>query len=242
MNLATPLVLLLLVSVGGVALGGKFNKTLSPGDAAPDWKEIPAIDGKKYSLADFKDKDILVVVFTCNSCDYAQDVEDRLTRKGDGPLYNRFRLQPDQAYSNKMGLRWASLANRELPSAEASLTKSWQDWMTEDPAVFMQSQLDGLKVLFYMERERPIPVLLIDKNAFESFDRWQQSGAIRSGDPRLLIAMIVAVFHSLVTEAALVGVSVNEATLAFGEQCAWDMIRPPTQPPSSQPRRRSSRL
>lgn len=77
-----PLVVLLLAGISGIALGGKYNKVLSPGDAAPDWKEIPAIDGKKYSLADFKDKDILVVVFTCNSCDYAQDVEDRLAALG----------------------------------------------------------------------------------------------------------------------------------------------------------------
>lgn len=79
-NLA--LVVLFLVAISGIALGGKYNKVLSPGDAAPDWKEVPAIDGKKYSLADFKDKDILVVVFTCNSCDYAQDVEDRLAALG----------------------------------------------------------------------------------------------------------------------------------------------------------------
>lgn len=76
------LLILLLAGASGVALGGKFNKVLSPGDAAPAWKDVPAIDGKKYSLADFKDKDILVVVFTCNSCDYAQDVEDRLAALG----------------------------------------------------------------------------------------------------------------------------------------------------------------
>ena len=76
------LLILLLAGASGVALGGKFNKVLSPGDAAPSWKDVPAIDGKKYSLADFKDKDILVVVFTCNSCDYAQDVEDRLAALG----------------------------------------------------------------------------------------------------------------------------------------------------------------
>ena len=76
------LLLLLLIGVAGVALGGKFNKVLSPGDAAPDWKDVPGIDGKKYSLADFKDKDVLVVVFTCNSCDYAQDVESRLAALG----------------------------------------------------------------------------------------------------------------------------------------------------------------
>ncbi|MBC7855705.1 MAG: thioredoxin family protein [Pirellulaceae bacterium] len=76
------IVLLLLAGFAGVALGGKYNKVLSPGDAAPDWKEVPGVDGKKYSLADFKDKDVLVVVFTCNSCDYAQDVEDRLAALG----------------------------------------------------------------------------------------------------------------------------------------------------------------
>jgi len=57
---------------------GKFNKSLSIGDAAPDWKGLPGVDGKEYSLADFRDKDCLVVVFTCNTCPYAQDYEQRL--------------------------------------------------------------------------------------------------------------------------------------------------------------------
>ena len=74
--------LLLLSGLANVAIGGKYNTVLSPGDAAPDWKDVPGIDGKKHSLADFKDKDVLVVVFTCNSCDYAQDVEDRLAALG----------------------------------------------------------------------------------------------------------------------------------------------------------------
>lgn len=86
-------------------------------------------------------------------------------RRADGPLYNRFRLQPDQAYSNKMGFRWAALANRELPDPGAQLSKSWDEWISLDPGVFAKTQLDGLKVLFYLERERPLPVLLFD--AFE---------------------------------------------------------------------------
>lgn len=77
-----PLLVLLLVAMSGVALAGKFNKVLSPGDAAPEWKDVPGTDGKKYSLADFKDKDVLVVVVTCNSCEYAVDVEDRLAALG----------------------------------------------------------------------------------------------------------------------------------------------------------------
>ena len=83
MKLATLcLSLLLLIAVSPVAFGGKYNMVLSPGDAAPDWKDVPGIDGKKHSLADFKEKDVLVVVFTCNSCDYARDVEDRLAALG----------------------------------------------------------------------------------------------------------------------------------------------------------------
>lgn len=57
---------------------GKYNSTLSPGDAAPVWNGLPAVDGKKYSLSDFKSSKVIVVVFTCNSCPYAVDIEDRL--------------------------------------------------------------------------------------------------------------------------------------------------------------------
>ncbi|MAI69868.1 MAG: thioredoxin family protein [Rhodopirellula sp.] len=57
---------------------GKYNLTLSPGDAAPAWNNLLAVDGKKYSLSDFESSKAIVVVFTCNSCPYAVDVEDRL--------------------------------------------------------------------------------------------------------------------------------------------------------------------
>lgn len=57
---------------------GEFNKKLSIGDAAPAWKDLPGTDGKTHSLADLKDKDVVVVVFTCNSCPIAAAYEDRL--------------------------------------------------------------------------------------------------------------------------------------------------------------------
>jgi len=46
------------------------------GSAAPDFS-LPAVDGKTYSLASFKDKPILVVAFWCNHCPYVQAWEDR---------------------------------------------------------------------------------------------------------------------------------------------------------------------
>jgi peroxiredoxin len=52
--------------------------SLKLGGQAPDWSRLQGTDGKAYSLNDFRDKDVLVVTFTCNSCPYAQDYEDRI--------------------------------------------------------------------------------------------------------------------------------------------------------------------
>jgi peroxiredoxin len=54
-------------------------KTLEIGAAAPDFS-LPGVDDKTYSLADFKDANILVVVFTCNHCPTAQAYEERIKK------------------------------------------------------------------------------------------------------------------------------------------------------------------
>ena len=52
--------------------------TLQIGDKAPDFN-LPATDGKTYSLADFSDAKVLVVFFTCNHCPYVTG-SDEVTR------------------------------------------------------------------------------------------------------------------------------------------------------------------
>lgn len=61
-----------------LANAGRFNKTLNIGDAAPDWKGLEGTDGQKHSMADFADKEVVVLAFTCNSCPYATDHEERI--------------------------------------------------------------------------------------------------------------------------------------------------------------------
>src|SRR5438477_9150452 len=75
-----PYVLVAVLALTGTpyVLSGRFNKQLSIGDAAPDWKNLEGADGQKYSLGDLKDKQVIVVCFTCNTCPYAVDYEDRL--------------------------------------------------------------------------------------------------------------------------------------------------------------------
>src|SRR5580692_9328341 len=52
-------------------------ETLPLGSPAPEFSLI-GVDGHNYTLADFAEAKILVVVFTCNHCPTAQYYEERL--------------------------------------------------------------------------------------------------------------------------------------------------------------------
>jgi len=62
-------------------------KTLEIGSSAPDFS-LPGTDGKIYTLADFEEFPILVVLFTCNHCPTAQAYEDKFIN-----MVNEFRPQ-----------------------------------------------------------------------------------------------------------------------------------------------------
>lgn len=53
--------------------------TLQIGQPAPAF-DLPGVDGKRCSLASFKDAKVLVVVFSCNHCPYVMGSEDRMIR------------------------------------------------------------------------------------------------------------------------------------------------------------------
>jgi peroxiredoxin len=53
-----------------------YAAELEIGAKAPDFKGLIGVDGKEYSLADLKDK-VVVVCFTCNICPVAVAYEDR---------------------------------------------------------------------------------------------------------------------------------------------------------------------
>src|SRR2546422_74713 len=71
-----------LTAVFGAAFTGLYAAdfqppTLAPGSSAPDFN-LPGVDGRNYSLKDFADAKVLVIVFTCNHCPTAQYYEDRI--------------------------------------------------------------------------------------------------------------------------------------------------------------------
>jgi thiol-disulfide isomerase/thioredoxin len=69
--------LVILFSLSPLARAADNYKMLEIGSPAPDFK-LKGVDDKTYTLADFKDTKLLVVVFTCNHCPTAQAYEDRI--------------------------------------------------------------------------------------------------------------------------------------------------------------------
>jgi len=59
---------------------------LKIGDEAPSWKDLVGTDDEKHSLTDLTDKQVVVICFTCNSCPYSVDYEDRMIE-----FYRKFR-------------------------------------------------------------------------------------------------------------------------------------------------------
>ncbi len=51
--------------------------TIKIGASASDFN-LPAVDGKEYSLSSFKESIALVVIFSCNHCPYVQAYEERM--------------------------------------------------------------------------------------------------------------------------------------------------------------------
>ena len=82
-------ILAVLVLVGAFGLPGPADAEEAPavpilakGSAAPDF-DLPAVDGRRYSLKDFASSRLLVIVFTCNHCPTAQAYEERLQKLHD---------------------------------------------------------------------------------------------------------------------------------------------------------------
>ncbi|PQO40795.1 thioredoxin family protein [Blastopirellula marina] len=57
---------------------GEYNPILSIGDVVQPWENLPATNGEPHSWKDLKVKKVVVVAFTCNTCPYAVDYQDRI--------------------------------------------------------------------------------------------------------------------------------------------------------------------
>jgi len=76
-RLATAFLVATGMALGTPTFSGEFNAKMNIGDAAPAFKDLQGVDGKKHGLADYK-KDLVVVVFFSNHCPIAEDYQERI--------------------------------------------------------------------------------------------------------------------------------------------------------------------
>jgi len=71
---------LMLMAAAGLFIAATYNVDsdgYQVGDVAKDFK-LKNLDGKMVSMADYKDAKGFIVIFTCNTCPYAVQYEDRI--------------------------------------------------------------------------------------------------------------------------------------------------------------------
>ena len=68
---------IILIFISSLLVGNSLSTGYQPGDTATDFK-LKSVDGKFYSMADYKDAKGFIVVFTCNTCPFAVKYEDRI--------------------------------------------------------------------------------------------------------------------------------------------------------------------
>jgi peroxiredoxin len=66
------------LSLALASSAARAAEPLKVGGECPNFTGLEGTDGKSYSLADFKDKDVLVICITCNHCPVAVAYEDRI--------------------------------------------------------------------------------------------------------------------------------------------------------------------
>lgn len=77
-NLLLPTCLLVLLIHASPIAAAKFNRVVDIDQQAPEWKDLPGIDGKRHSLAEHQKPKLVVVMFIRNNCPIAQAYEGRV--------------------------------------------------------------------------------------------------------------------------------------------------------------------
>ena len=105
---------LALVASSVLLFGGRYNKVIEIGMTAPGFQNLPATDGKSYSMSDFKE-DVLVVVFLANHCPWVRGNDQDLIK-----LVNDYKNKSVRVVAIGVNLRREDV----LPAMRERATKS----------------------------------------------------------------------------------------------------------------------
>ncbi len=77
-KLSVAVCLLMLITHVSSIDAAKFNRVVEIDQPAPEWKDLPGIDGKRHGLAEHQKAKLVVVMFIRNNCPISQAYETRI--------------------------------------------------------------------------------------------------------------------------------------------------------------------
>jgi len=154
-----------------------YSKGMPVGTPAPPFT-LPGVDGKTYTLASFAESKLLVLIFTCNHCPYAQAVEERIVQLArdysrKGVAVCAINPNDDKAYPEDSFAKMVERAKTRgytfpyLRDESQSVARAYDAACTPDIFVF-----DGQRRLLYNGR--------LD-------DNWKEPHKIQRHDLRLVL-------------------------------------------------------
>ena len=146
------------------------TNTLNIGSAAPDFN-LPGIDSKKYSLASFKDKKALIVIFSCNHCPYVQAYEDRI-------------IQIQKDYQSK-GVEAIAINSNEDKGYPEDSFENMKKRAAEQNFNFLYLRDDDQSVARAYDATHTPEIFLFDENRNLAFhgkidDNWQEPSKVQN--------------------------------------------------------------
>lgn len=143
---------------------------------------LPATDGKNYSLADFSDKKILVIIFMCNHCPYVIGVIDRLIS-----------IQSD--YASK-GVQLIGINANDSERYPEDSFEAMQNWVMEKGINFTYLHDESQEVAKAYQAQCTPDIFVFDGNKKLAYhgridDNWQQEHLVKKRDLRAALDSIL---------------------------------------------------
>jgi len=175
------------------------TNNLKIGSPAPDFN-LPAVDGKTYSLNSFDDKKALIVIFSCNHCPYVQAYEDRIKQiqseyEGKGVLVVAINSNEDEGYPED------SFENMKKRATEQKFNFLYL--RDEDQSVARAYDATHTPEIFLFDKER--------KLAFHGKidDNWQEPNRVQNSYLRNALDELLAEKEISVPETFTIGCTIK---------------------------------
>ncbi len=167
-----PASLIFMVAINPELLNQDFDTGFRPGVDDWDFPRTAIADLSFLRLPSDGDRDFPVADDGVISTSLWYFINRR--KAGGKQLSGMTQLLAGEPQSSRDGIRWAALAELDVPPINQTgslLLKEWDDWATDNPGKFLWLQFQGIKALMLTTLKQPVPVVLMDTDNPDDFNK-----------------------------------------------------------------------